>query len=99
MQVSKELDKKCGQSQKQKKINQTFKRALFPIVFDIFSSSIGLILTMNQTICASFKRTGSKMWTLSHKPEKNEPKFLKVPFPIMLDGFSSFSIGLILTMI
>ena len=54
MQVSK--DEKCGLDRvKEKKNNQCFKRGLFTIIFDEFSSfSIRLIITIIQTICASF---------------------------------------------
>ena len=33
-----------------------------------------LIITMMQTICASFERVGSKLWTLSRKREKNDER-------------------------
>ena len=54
-----------------KKIITKFQMDTFPVIFDGFSSfSVALILTMMQTIWASFKRIRSKKSTSSRKREK-----------------------------
>ena len=85
-------------SRKREKITNILKR---PFSYNVRWISIifDRVNTYNdKTICASFKRIGLKMWTLSRKREKKKKKW-KGLLPIMFDRFSSFSMRLTLTMI